>query len=328
MMDLSTNYMGFKLKSPIIAGSSGMTNSIAEIVKLAKNGVGAIVLKSIFEEQILLEANSLRPEYLTHTEANDYINQYTRHHSLDDYLKLIETAQKEVDVPVIASINCATSVEWVSFAKTIEDAGADALELNIFILPADRRQKGEHIEKIYFDIIREVKERVSIPIAVKMSPYFSGLANMIFNLSIRGIKALVLFNRFYSPDVDLKKLDVHPTNVFSSPKENGLPLRWIGMMAGEARCDLAAATGIHDGETVIKNILVGAHAVQVASVLYKKGPEYIRTMINDIENWMANNKVDTLEGIIGKLSQKNIDNPVVYERSQFMKYYSDYKETL
>ena len=327
-MDLSTHYMGFKLKSPVIAGSSGMTNSIAEIVKLAKNGAGAIVLKSIFEEQILLEANSLRPEYMTHTEADDYINQYTRNHSLDEYLKLIETAQKEVDVPVIASVNCATSSEWVSFAKTIEDAGADGLELNVFILPGDRRQKGEAIEQIYFDIIREVKERVSIPIAVKMSPYFSGLANMIFNLSIRGIKGLVLFNRFYSPDVDLKKMEIHPANVFSNPKENGLPLRWVGMMAGEARCDLAASTGIHDGQTAVKNLLVGARAVQVASVLYKKGPEYIRTMLDEMTAWMVDHKVEKLDDIIGKLSQKNIDHPVVYERSQFMKYYSDHKETI
>ena len=327
-MDLTTHYMGFKLNSPIIAGSSGITNSVDQIAKLAANGAGAIVLKSIFEEQIMLEANSLRPEYMSHTEADDYIDQYTRNHSLDEYLKLIEVAQKEVDVPVIASVNCATSSEWVSFAKTIEEAGADGLELNVFILPGDRRRKGEEIEQTYFDIIREVKERVSIPIAVKMSSYFSGMANMIFNLSIRGIKGLVLFNRFYSPDVDLKKMEIHPTNVFSNPKENGLPLRWIGMMSGEARCDLAASSGIHDGQTVIKNLLVGAKAAQVASVLYKKGPEYIRTMLDEIKAWMTDNKVEKIEDIIGKLSQKNIDNPVVYERSQFMKYYSEYKETI
>lgn len=328
MIDLSTQYMGLTLKNPIIIGSSGLTNSVANIKKLEANGAAAVVLKSIFEEQIMMEAESMRPGYLTHTEAEDYITRYTKTHNLNEYLKLVENAKKEVSIPVIASINCATADEWVSFARSIENSGADGLELNIFVMPGNIKQKGADIEQLYFDIVGAIKEQVSIPLAVKMSFYFSGLANMIFNLSIRNIAAIVLFNRFYRPDIDLKEMKIVSSHVFSTPEENALTLRWIGMMADEVRCDLAATTGIHDGFAVLKNLLAGAKAVQIASCIYQHGPEYIRTMLEQISDWLKERRYGSLEKVVGKLSQDKIQNPILYERSQFMKYFSEAGHTI
>jgi len=322
MIDLTTKYMGLTLKNPIIIGSCGLTNSTESIKKLEANGAAGVVLKSIFEEQILMESDSMKHGEVSHAEEADYIHYYTRQHHLDEYLKLVEEAKKEVSIPVIASINCVSSLEWTSFAKKIQDAGADALELNMFIMPGNSRQKGEEIEHIYFDIISEVRKHVTLPLALKIGFYFSGLANMIFNLSVRKIDAIVLFNRFYQPDIDLDKMEITSADVFSTPQENALPLRWVGMMADEVKCDLASTTGIHDGLTVIKNLLAGAKAVQIATVIYREGPEYIAVMLDQMKEWMGKNNYSTLQKIIGKLSQDSIKDPVVYERSQFMKYFS------
>ena len=323
MADLTTRYMGLALKNPIIIGSCGLTNSTGGIKKLEENGAAAVVLKSIFEEQISMECSSMETDRLPHTEESDYIKYYTRKHNLDEYLKLIKDTKKEVSIPVIASINCVSSSEWTSFAKRIEDSGADALELNMFIMPGDPRQKGEDIEQIYFRVIEAVRKQVSLPLALKISSYFSGLANMIFNLSVRKIDAIVLFNRFYRPDINLDTMEIVSDHVFSSPEENFLPLRWIGMTSGEVKCDLAASTGIHDGYQVIKNLLAGAKAVQVASVIYQKDARYINVMLDQINRWMDEHKYSSLQKIIGKLSQDKIKNPVLYERAQFMKYFSD-----
>jgi dihydroorotate dehydrogenase (fumarate) len=325
MLDLTTKYMGMTLKNPIIIGSSGLTHSVEDLKKLEANGAAAVVLKSIFEEQIEMEANSLEGDHLAHTEAEDYIRNYTRQHNLSEYLKLISDAKKELSIPVIASINCVTASEWVSFAGKIQDAGADALELNIFIMPSNYQQKGEDIEQVYFDIIQQVREQVTIPLAVKIGCFFSGLANMIFNLSVRKINGLVLFNRFFRPDIDIEKRQIIAADVFSSPAEHCLPLRWIGMMAGHAKCDLVASTGIHDGETVIKNLMAGAKAVQVATVIYKEGAEHIGVMLEQIKKWMKANNQTKLSGIIGSLSHKHIKDPVKYERAQFMKYFAGAK---
>jgi dihydroorotate dehydrogenase (fumarate) len=322
MIDLTTKYMGLTLKNPIIIGSCGLTNSTESIKKLEANGAAGVVLKSIFEEQILMESDSMKHGQVAHTEEADYINYYTRQHHLDEYLKLVENTKKQVSIPVIASINCVSSSEWTSFAKKIQDAGADALELNMFIMPGNSRQKGEEIERIYFDIISEVRKHITLPLALKIGFYFSGLANMIFNLSVRKINAIVLFNRFYQPDIDLDKMEITSADVFSTPQENALPLRWIGMMADEVKCDLASTTGIHDGLTIIKNLLAGAKAVQIATVIYQKGPEHINVMLDQIKKWMEKNNYSSLQKIIGKLSQARIKDPVLYERSQFMRYFS------
>ena len=322
MVDLTTTYMGLTLKNPVIIGSCGLTNSTDKIKALENNGAAAVVLKSIFEEQILMEGNSIKHGQVSHVEESDYIHYYTRQHNLDEYLKLVENTKKEVSIPIIASINCISASEWTAFAKRIQDAGADALELNIFIMPGDRNQKGEEIEQLYFNIINEVRKVVTLPLAVKIGFYFSGLANTIFNLSTRKINAIVLFNRFYQPDIDLEKMEIVSADVFSTPQENALPLRWVGMMSGEVKCDLAATTGIHDGTAVIKNLLAGAKAVQIATAVYKNGPEYINVMLRQITDWMTKNNYNSLQKIIGKLAQEKIKDPVLYERSQFMRYFS------
>lgn len=325
MPNLETKYMGLTLRNPIIIGSSGLTNSVEKIKELETNGAGAVVLKSIFEEQILMEANSLRSDYLGHTEEADYLTQYTQQHTLDEYLKLIRDAKKETSIPVIASINCASSERWTSFAKKIQDAGADALELNVFVLPGDPKEKGDAIEKIYFDIIKEVRSQITIPIAVKMSYYFSGLANTIFELSVRKIEGIVLFNRFYQPDIDLDKMELVSSHVFSTPEEIALPLRWVGMLADDVKCDLAASTGVHDGNGVVKCLLVGAKAVQVATTVYKNGPTYIGTMLEQVKNWMKEHNYKSIPDFAGKLRQDRAKNPVMFERVQFMKYFSSAK---
>ncbi|MCK5056163.1 MAG: dihydroorotate dehydrogenase-like protein [Candidatus Aminicenantes bacterium] len=326
MADLTTTYMGLALKNPVIIGSCGLTNSVGEIKKMESHGAAAVVLKSIFEEQIMMESDSLSSAHPLHSAEADYINYYTRQHNLHNYLKLIEKAKKEVSIPVIASINCATSTsQWASFAKTIERSGADGLELNIFILTGNSKQKGEEIEKIYSEIIDEVKQQVTIPLAVKIGFYFSSLANRIFNLSLRGISGIVLFNRFLRPDIDLEKEEITTGNVFSVPEEISTPLRWVGMMSKEVKCDLCAATGIHDGYGIVKCLLAGAKAAQVVSAIYKKGPRQIGAMINEIEAWMSDHKYKTIKDFNGKLAQENIKNPILYERTQFMKYYSSIK---
>jgi dihydroorotate dehydrogenase (fumarate) len=322
MVDLTTKYMGLTLKNPIVIGSCGLTNSLESIKKLEAHGAAAVVLKSIFEEQILMESHSIKHTPMKHAEEEDYIRYYTRQHNLDEYLDLVRNTKKEVSIPIIASINCISASEWTTFAQKIQEAGADALELNMFYMPGNSRQTGEEIEKIYFDIINEVRKQVTLPLALKIGFYFSGLANMIFNLSIRKVDAMVLFNRFYRPDIDLEKMEIGSAEVFSTPQENSLPLRWVGMMSDEVKCDLASTTGIHDGFTVIKNLLAGAKAVQIATIIYQKGPEIITPMLEQIKEWMKKKNYSSISQFLGKLSQDKINDPVVYERSQFMKYYS------
>ncbi|MCP4220467.1 MAG: dihydroorotate dehydrogenase-like protein [bacterium] len=322
MADLQTKYMGLTLKNPIVIGSSGLTNSVEKIKALEANGAGAVVLKSIFEEQILMEAGAMSEDHLAHAEEMDKLLQYTQRHTLDEYLKLVEESKEAVSIPVIASINCVSPAGWTSFAKKIQDRGADGLELNIFVLPGDYKQKGEDVEKIYFDIINEVREQVSIPIAVKMSSYFSGLANMVFNLSTRHLGAIVLFNHFYSPDIDLEKMEVVSSDVYSTGDELTMPLRWVGILSDHVKCDLAATSGISDGNDIVKCLLVGAKATQIASTIYKNGAPYIKKMLAQIEDFMKKHKYKSLNDFIGKLSHDHVKNPIMYERVQFMKYFS------
>jgi dihydroorotate dehydrogenase (fumarate) len=325
MADLSTTYMGLNLRNPIIAGSSGLTNSVENIRKIDKQGAGAVVLKSLFEEQI---NNAINKTYhqsennYAYPEAMDYISHYTRENDLDKYLSLIKNAKSSVNIPIIASINCVSSSEWTSFASSIEQAGADALELNIFILPSDPRRKGNDNEEAYFDIIQSILKQVKIPVSVKISHYFSGFANMAMQLSWTGISGMVLFNRFYSPDIDIDKFEVTSANVFSTPEEITLALRWVAMLSDKVQCDIAASTGVHDGQGAIKQLLAGAKAVQVASVLYKKGFEQIGVMSTEIGEWMDRHGFSTTSDFIGKMRLKEVENPAAYERVQFMKHFS------
>lgn len=323
MADLKTTYMGLELKNPIIAGSSNLTGSIDKIKELEDNDISAIVLKSIFEEQISMEIGSISQDAMAHTEGYDYISQYTKQFNLEKYLNLIRDAKEKTDIPVIASINCISDGEWVSFAEKITSAGADALELNLFLLPGDFKKEPDTIEKSYFDIIIAVSNRTNLPVSVKISSYFTALANTIFKISLSGVSGIVLFNRFFQPDINIEKMEIVAADIYSTRRENSHPLRWIGMLSDNVKCDLATSTGVHEGEDVLKNILVGAKAVQVVSAFYNNGLDHAKKMVNDLNNLMDKKSFSSISNITGKLSQKNIENPEIFERVQFMKYYAN-----
>jgi len=325
MTDISTKYMGLKLKNPIIAGSSGLTSNISDMLALEKSGAAAVVLKSLFEEEIIHNyKNKLQEVKLNvhYPEAQEYIGHHMKQMAVDEYLELIIRSKKALSIPVIASINCVTSYEWPSFAHDIELAGADALELNIFFLPSDPQRMGAHIEEIYLDVMHEVLKKISIPVSVKVSPYFSGLSNSLLRFSFTGIKGMVLFNRFYSPDIDVETMKVTTGPVYSSPDEIYLPLRWIAMLSDRIYCDLAASSGIHDGKSLVKVLLAGAKAAEIASVLYQKGIGEISNMLKYLEDYLARHKYSSVEEIIGKMSMRHIDNPADFERVQFIKHFS------
>ena len=227
-----------------------------------------------------------------------------------------------VSIPIIASINCISWNEWINFAKQIEDAGADAIELNIFVLPSDPNKEGAENEATYFKVIEKILKVVTIPVSLKISYYFSSLAKTVVKLSWTGVKGIVLFNRFFSPDIDIENFELKTSHVFSTPAELAMPLRWIAMLSSKVHCDLAASTGIHDGHAAIKQLLAGAKAVQIASVLYKKGFKEIGIMLEQIENWMLRKNLNTLDDFVGKMSVQDIKNPADYERVQFMKHFS------
>lgn len=327
MADLTTTYLGLKLKNPLIAGSSGFTDSLEKLKAIEEKGAGAVVLKSLFEEEIIHEMeetftkmtaeNFLYPETYNHFEYEDIDD------TLANYIKLIKDAKEALSIPVIASINCVTSQKWTYFAKELEDAGADALELNAFVLPSDFNRSTAENEKLYEEIIKEVQKHTKLPIALKLSYYFSSLAPTLQNLSKSGAGSLVLFNRFYSPDFDLNTLKVEPSNVLSSPSDLTQSLRWIAIMAGRVDCDLSASTGVHDGKGLIKQLLAGADTVQIASTLYKNSYDVIEEMLKELKQWMNDNEFEKVDDFRGKLSQKNVKDPAAYERVQFMKHFSE-----
>jgi dihydroorotate dehydrogenase (fumarate) len=326
MANLTVNYMGLSLRNPIISGSSGLTNSIADIKEFEEKGAGAIVLKSIFEEEIRRELekdlNKMNRANFLYPETMDFYDTYATDDSLTNYLKLIKDAKQSVKIPIIASINCVTAEKWPYYAQNLQDAGADALELNVFIMPSDFGMSPQDHEKVYFDIVKEVKKHVKIPVALKISYYSTNLGAFIQKISNSGIDGLVLFNRFYSPDIDINNFEVLSTNVMSSPNELAISLRWIAIMSGRVGCDLAASTGVHDGAGVIKQILAGANAVQVASSFYKNGKGVLTNMVDDLTQWMDEKGYKSIDDFRGKMSQQKATNPAAYERMQFMKYFA------
>jgi dihydroorotate dehydrogenase (fumarate) len=337
-MDLTTKYMGLTLSTPIIAGSSGLTSSVKQVKALAEYGAGAVVLKSIFEEEVIHEyADFIQtaktkygdPQYFDYDGQRNPIEYYDyviREENLKKYIELIEGCKAAVNIPVVASINCFFySVEWLSYAVNLQRAGADALELNMFFPPTDFKHSKEEKEALYFKIAEKVTQAVSIPVALKISPYFTDLGPMTQRLSETGIKGLVLFNRFFSPDFDIDKLEVKPSFLFSSPSDLSLSLRWIAVMANKVNCDLAASTGVHDASAVIKQLLAGADAVQVASCLYKNGPQYLKELLEGLGAWMTTKRYRKPTDFRGKLSQERSSDPAVYERAQFMRYFGGKK---
>jgi len=326
MPDISTNYMGLTLRSPIIASSSSLTGSLENVKALADNGVGAVVLKSVFEEEIVLEMEKKMRKMMSQNFIYPETMEFYSNEDVDDilssYLRLISDCKKETDIPIIASVNCVTSENWTHFAKSIQDAGADGIEINVFSVPSpDGEDKGN--SGIYLDILKAVKKVVSIPVAIKIGKYFDNIPKVIKDLSDNGADAVVLFNRFFSPDIDIEKMSLVTSNVYSDPSEFRLPLRWVALSSGKVDADLSATTGIHDGKTVIKMLLAGAQTVQIATVLYKKGFEHLNEMTFEMEQWMQEKGYDMLEDFRGKLDQRNVSNPASYLRFQFMKHISE-----
>jgi dihydroorotate dehydrogenase (fumarate) len=326
MTDLSTQYGRLKLKNPVVAGSSGITDNIENLLELERNGAAAVVLKSIFEEEILREmevslskmssSSFIYPETL---EFYDYFDGPKE--STSKYLEFIREAKKKIAIPVIASINCMDASNWTYFPKQIQTAGADALELNIFNLPSDIMRSSAENEEVYFDIIREVTRQVELPVFIKLSYYSSSLASFLKKISETGIDGIILFNKFYNPDIDIENMEITNGGVLSSPPDIYQSLRWIAIMSDRVDCSLIASTGVHDGTAVIKQLLAGASAVQIASTLYKNGIPYLKQLLKDLTLWMEEKGFESIDDFRGKLSQKKTTNPAVYSRVQFMKYF-------
>jgi len=342
MADLSVRYLGMDLKNPLIIGSSGLTGTVEGVKKAAASGAGALVLKSIFEEQIinemdeyLQEANHsgehpfqmgyqsvLKDRAYDYAEALAYIQNHAQEQTLGKYLALVEESKKLVGIPIIASINCTSNYNWHYFARKIESAGADALELNIFVLPSNLMKSSAENERLYFDIIESVKQEVHIPITLKISSYFSSLAHTVIELSKTGISGMVLFNRPFHPDIDIRTLDVNAKYLFSDPSEYPNVLRWMAILSDRVACPLVASTGIHRTETVIKQILAGATAVQMVSALYRNGLTLVGDILTGMNQWLDDSGYRSINEIRGKRSQQNVSNPADFERVQFMKLYS------
>jgi dihydroorotate dehydrogenase (fumarate) len=328
MANLETTYLGLKLKNPIIVSSSGLTNSVDQIKKLAAAGAGAVVLKSLFEEQINHEINSemLGGQGFDYPEAMDYVREYTRENSVAAYLNMIKEVKAAVDIPIIASINCFSADEWVNFAQEIENAGADALELNVFRVNTDKNSDAGEYEDIYYNVAENVSNVISIPVSMKLGPYFSNLVHVLDRLSVSGAKGVVLFNRFYEPDIDIHTLNLTSAEVFSTPSDIRQSLRWVAIASSKIKkMDIAASTGIHDGTAVVKQLLAGAAATQVCSAVYKNGPSVITRMVEFLESWMQEQGFSAIDDFKAKMSYRNMKNPALYERAQFMKYFSNFE---
>ena len=308
MDKLETTYLGLKLKNPIVAASSGLTSSVEKIVELEKAGIGAIVLKSIFEEQINGEVTSMLSKDTQNSgypEAEDYIKGYLRDNTIKKHIELIESAKKAVNIPVIASVNCVSPDEWTSFSKDFQDAGADALELNIFYIPTDRHEKPGVVEQLYIDVLRKVKSQVSIPVAVKFGIYHSNILGMAEKLKANGASGIVMFNRFYEPDINVDTLEMTSSEVFSSPSDIRRSLRWVGMVSSAvSNLDIAASTGIHDGNAVLKQLLAGAQVAQLCSTLYLHGVNVVPEMLTVISDFMKKWNFKKIDDFRGRLSYK------------------------
>ena len=329
MANLETTYLGLKLKNPLVAASSGLTGTLEKIKELSDAGIGAIVLKSIFEEQINNEVGAMLAEgtqNMDYPEAEDYIRSYLRDNSIVKQTKLVGQARELTGLPIIASVNCIAGEEWTSFAADLEDAGASAIELNIFYLPASRNQTAEEVEQLYLKVVRSVSSRVKIPVSVKIGAHFSNIVGMAERLKANGAAGIVMFNRFYEPDINLDKLELTASEVFSTPQELRHGFRWTGLVHSQVpNLEIAVSTGIHDGHAVVKQLLAGAQVAQLCSTLYLNGSAVIPKILDEVSGFMRKWNFRKIEDFRGRLSYRNLTDPMMYERSQFMKYYSNRK---
>ena len=329
-MDITTTYLGLKLKSPIVCSAGPLSEKISNIREMEDAGAGAVVLYSIFEEQIEHEELELDYRTTSHTEsfaeATSYLpSPFEFKLGPDEYLDHIRKAKEAVSIPIIASLNGKSIGGWTDYAKKMEQAGADALELNIYLLPTDISKTGSEIEKTYIEIVKAVKSTVKIPIAVKMHPFFSSTSYMAAQLSKAGADGLVMFNRFYQPDIDLETLEVVPNVILSTPMAMRLPLRWIAMMYGKINADLAATSGIYTAEDVIKMVMAGAKVTQMLSSLLKFGIGHIADVTTNLKAWMEEKEYSSIEQMRGSMSYMNVDDPSKFERANYMKVLNSYK---
>lgn len=323
-MNLQTKYMGLNLNTPLVVSACPLSEKLDNIVKMEDMGAGAVVLFSLFEEQIKKE-KALHEKIISSTsnafsEASGYFPDLDDYRvGTDKYLDIIRSAKERVDIPIIASLNGITDEGWIKYAKLMEQAGADAIEINVFFIPGDFSMSAEQVEKRYVDIIWKVKEKVKIPVAIKLNPYFSAMGNMALSLERAGANGLVLFNRFYQPDFDIKQLKVISNLEYSTSNELRLPLLWISMLYGKINASMAATTGVQSAEEVIKYILAGADVAMTASALYKYGIEVLNTMRSDLIFWMEEMNFLMIDDFKGLMSQQNISDPTAFDRANYIK---------
>lgn len=329
-MDLSTTYMGLKLKNPIVPSASPLTQNIDSVKALEDAGAAAVVCHSLFEEQITHESGEL-DHYLSYG-TESYAEATTYFPEPEDfklgpveYLDHIADLKKTVDIPVIGSLNGVSNGGWVKYAKNIQDAGADALELNVYYIPTNANLTGTEIETMYIDTLKAVKENVSIPVAIKLSPFFTSMSNMARKLDKAGADALVLFNRFYQPDFDLEKLEVVPNLVLSTNWELRLPLRWISILYSNIKASMALTSGVHSHIDVIKSMMAGADVAMMASELLVNGTGRVAEILKDTEKWMEENEYASIQMMKGSMSQKSVEEPAAFERANYMKTLHSYK---
>ena len=329
-MNLTTNYLGMALKNPIVASSSPLSHTVNSIRRLEDAGAAAVVMYSLFEEQLGFDSYYI-DYHLTqgidsYAESISYFPDMQSYNvGPDEYMNLIRRAKETVDIPIIGSLNGVSVGGWTDYATLIEEAGADALELNIYYLPANTTITGLEVETLYLDILAAVKQVVSIPVAVKLSPFFSSTANMASLLADHGANGLVLFNRFYQPDFDLENLEVAPRLVLSNSDELRLPLRWVAIMYGRVGADLAITSGIHTSQDVIKGLMAGAQVTMMASELLKNGVRRIAQVLNEIVMWSNEHEYESVMQMIGAMSQKHCAEPAAFERANYMKMLQSYR---
>jgi dihydroorotate dehydrogenase (fumarate) len=330
-MNLTTSYMGLSLKNPIVPSSSPISDNVDNIRRLADAGASAVVMFSIFEEQLRMEAAALH--HYSSAGDNIYAESTSFFPAMDEYqvgpgryLDILHRASQAVDIPIIASLNGMTNEGWIDYASQIEQAGAKALELNIFMIPTDTRMTGAQVEASYLSIVKAVKETVSIPVAVKMNPFFSSIANMAKKFEEAGADGLVLFNRFIQPDFDLDEMEVVPSMKLSTAGEIRLPLRWIAILYGKLGISMAASRGVHSAQEVVKYILAGADIVCTTAALLKQGIPYLGTMLTDLITWMDQHEYESIEQMKGAMSQKSVADPSAFERANYIKTIEHFKK--
>ncbi|HLF97374.1 MAG TPA: dihydroorotate dehydrogenase-like protein [Methylococcaceae bacterium] len=330
-MDLKTNYMGMSLKHPVAASAGPLSGTLDGIRRLEDGGVSAVVMLSLFEEQIRYENEAF--SHLLETGSNSFAEFHSPFPHMDvyqfgpeDYLNLISRASQSVDIPVIASLNCVSDEGWIDYARQIQQAGASALELNIYSVQANLNTSGKTVETRYMDIVAAVKSAVTIPVALKLSPFFSAMGHMAKRLDQAGADALVLFNRFYQPDIDIKNLEVAPTLQLSTPGEIRLPLLWIALLYGKLKASLAASRGVEGPDEVIKYVLAGADVVMTTASLLRHGPAHATTLVDGLEQWMDARGFENIAQVRGGMSRGKVANPAAFERANYIRVLDSYRE--